>query len=127
MQLKLGKMEYQLYLGIDAMKYLDSVYKIVDSTTGFEFGFGVNALVANFEMLNILAMVHFIKAGTSTESKKPSNRDIEEFLGTLDEDGLENLFKEAKEELKKQPLTRLQMKKMEQSTKKANGEAKIEK
>ena len=113
MKLKIGKLEYPIYLGIEAMKYLDSVYKIVDQNTGVEFGFGVGYLASNFKMFNILSLVHFIKAGTSTEQQKPSNKDIEEFIGTLDEEGLENLFLEATEELKKQPLTRLQMKKFE--------------
>ena len=115
MQLNIGNKDYTIHLGIDALAYLDDKYNTIEPTTGLKIGYGVTALNAYLEMANVLALVTFIKAGTSTEYQKPSNKDIEEYLGSLELEDLDKLFKEAQDELGKQPLTRLAIKRTEKA------------
>ena len=115
MQLNIGNKDYTIHLGIDALAYLDDKYNTIEPTTGLKIGYGVTALNAYLEMANVLALVTFIKAGTSTEMSKPSNKDIEEYLGSLELEDLDKLFKEAQDELGKQPLTRLAIKRTEKA------------
>lgn len=106
MQLKIGKKDYDINLGIRALKYLDDVYYYEEEQSGFRFGVGIELLTTGLSMGNILAVVNFIKAGTITERSKPSDEDIEEFIGSMTEDEFDSFLEEVKEELKKQPLTR---------------------
>lgn len=107
MELKIGKKNYEINLGIAALKYLDDVYVFEDEASGFKFGLGVEMLTTNLAIGNTLALVHFIKAGTITERSKPSDKDIEEFFGSLSAEEFEKFVEDVKDELKKQPLTRM--------------------
>lgn len=109
MILKLGNRDYEIRFGIAALKFLDEVYKI--EVQGVGFGYGLQSLITSLQMLNVLAIVNFIKAGTATEAQKPKDLDIENFIGNLTDEEFDNIFKEALEEIKKQPLTRATMKK----------------
>lgn len=117
MQLELGGKKYDIYMGIASLNYLDKVYTIKDQASGIEFGAGVEFLISSLNMGNMMAMVHFIKAGTETEKSKPSNKAIEDFIGSLSDEELEELFSEAVEEIKKQPLTKHTVNKMEKRIK----------
>lgn len=109
MNLKIGGKDYQIHFGFDAINYLDTVYKI--SVEGYlDFGIGLNGIIVALQQKNLMGLLHFIKAGTSTEPQKPSNKDIEEFIGSLDDKAFDGLFKEALEEIKKSPLTRVKAK-----------------
>ena len=117
MQLELSGKKYDIYMGIASLNYLDKVYTIKDQASGIEFGAGVEFLISSLNMGNMMAMVHFIKAGTETEKSKPSNKAIEDFIGSLSDEELEELFSEAVEEIKKQPLTKHTVNKMEKRIK----------
>lgn len=105
MQLKIGEKEYPIILGFDAINYLDEVYFF--EVNGLKLAQGVKIVVQYLMDENPVALYHMIKAGTSTESQKPSNADIEAFISELGEKNkLQKLFGEMIDELKKQPLTK---------------------
>lgn len=102
--------EYELRFGIAALDYLDRIY--TTSAEGIEFSVGLSMFASQIQMGNVTAIIHAIKAGTCTESHKPSNKVIEEFIGEMNEEEMDMFFLEVTEELKKQPLTRTATKKM---------------
>lgn len=124
MELKIGNRDYPIYLGIAAIDYLDNFDDYRIEQNGMSFGFGVNMLYGNLEMGNVSSLVRFIKAGTCTEKQKPSNKAIEEFMAELDYEGLKALFEEAIDELKKQPMTRLSIARLEEAQTEENSKKK---
>lgn len=111
MILKIGKKDYELNLGFAAIDYLDSIYKAnIDGI--IEYGMGLNMLVLGLRNEDITVGYHFIKAGTILEKQKPSNDEIEEFFGSLDEKGFTDFFNEAIDCLKTQPLTKVKIAKI---------------
>lgn len=110
MIINVGGREYEMRFGIAALDYLDKVY--VTSAEGIEFSVGLSMFSSQVQMRNVTAMIHAIKAGTCTEPQRPSNKAIEEFIGSMDEEEMELFFLEVTDELKKQPLTRIATKKV---------------
>lgn len=119
MQVNIDGREYNLYFGFDALNYLDLVYKVEDKSSGVSFGYGLPLFTSALMMGNLTALNYGIKAGTSTEFRKPSNKGIEEFIvKELEKDGAEGFFNELLDELGKQPLTKHQVTRMRRETEK---------
>lgn len=110
MQLKINDKEYTMNYGFSAINYLDEVYYAELNNT--KIGFGVQLVITQLKAQNVMALIHMIKAGTSTAVKRPSNDEIEEFIGSLSMEEFDTLCEEFIEELKKQPLTRVMALKM---------------
>lgn len=123
MELTIGNKTYPIYLGVAAIDYLDRFDDYRIEKDGISFGFGVNLLYGNLGMGSISSLVRFIKAGTCTENQKPSDEAIESFMAELDYEALESLFEEAIDELKKQPMTRLSIERLEASQEQAKKKA----
>lgn len=105
MVIKIGEREYPIILGFDAINYLDELYYF--EVNGVKIAQGVKIVMQYLMDENPFAIYHMIKAGTSTESQKPSNADIEAYISELGEKNkLQKMFGEMIEELKKQPLTK---------------------
>lgn len=110
MQLKINNKEYTMNYGFSAIDYLDKEYYAELSAA--KLGFGIQLVITQLRAQNVMALVHMIKAGTSSAVKKPSNDDIEVFIGALSIEEFDALCEEFIEELKKQPLTRVMTLKM---------------
>ena len=118
MVIKIGEKEYPIILGFDAINYLDQVYYF--EVNGVKLAQGVKIVMQYLMDENPIAIYHMIKAGTSTESQKPSNVDIEAYITELAEKNkLQKMFGEMIEELKKQPLTKHTAKQLVREAEKA--------
>ena len=124
MQLKINNNEYTMNYGFSAINYLDEVYYAELNNT--KIGFGVQLVITQLKAQNVMALIHMIKAGTSTAVKRPSNDEIEEFIGSLSMEEFDTLCEEFIEELKKQPLTRVMALKMFKRVEKEMSEKEIE-
>ena len=122
MEIKIKDISYPSYLGFDAIHYLDLTYFV--DMQGMKLGFGIASVITQLKARNVLAIYNMIKAGTNTLASKPSNIDIEEFLGALSEKQFDDLCEEFVEELKKQPLTRVSAIKMSKEKKETKTETK---
>lgn len=122
MILKIGKKEYELKFGFAAINYLDSIYKAnIDGM--IDYGMGLNMLVLGLRNEDISVGYHFIKAGTVLEKQKPSNEEIEEYFGGLDEKGFTDFFEKAIECLKTQSLIKVKIAKIIRQQEKKAGAA----
>ena len=119
MELKIGGKDYNLKLGLKSLRFIDELYLI----SGTNLGQGLHAITIAITSESIGAIANLIKAGTITENQKPSDEDIEEFIGTLTEEEVDKLFKDFLNLLKTQPLTKVMVTKIE---KKINKEKEIE-
>lgn len=105
MVLKINGKEYEIRFGFAGIDYLDRVYYV--ESHGVKLGQGLGMLYTYLEMQHPMSLLHAIKAGTITEKQAPSVKEIEEFVEEIAEtEGLEKLFKDLGNELKKQPLTK---------------------
>lgn len=119
MDLTIGGKTYNLKLGLKALKFIDELYLI----NGTNLGQGLQAITISITSESIGAIANLIKAGTITESQKPSDEDIELYIGTLTEKEVDKLFKDFLNLLKTQPLTKVMVTKIE---KKINKEIEME-
>ena len=78
---------YPLYMGLDFIKVIDEIY-ISDINT---YGLSIGKLFVGLSQLNPVAISNFIKAGTSTLTVKPLDKDIEEYLMGLSVEEIEEL------------------------------------
>lgn len=124
MQVKIGDTTYTIRIGLAALDYLDKVYTL--NIDGMEFGFSLNKIYVDIRLQNIMAIVNFIKAGTITEAQKPSNVDIESFIGEMDLKGQQDFFEEMVEELGKSPVTKVRWGQIDKRVKKMEKEIKSE-
>ena len=124
MQVKIGDTTYTIRIGLAALNYLDKIYTL--NIEGMEFGFSLNKIYVDIKLQNIMAIVNFIKAGTITEAQKPSNVDIENFIGKMDLKGQQDFFKEMEEELGKSPVTKVRWGQIDKNVKKKEKEVKSE-
>lgn len=80
MTITINGKEYPIYIGLDFLDYLDSIYFIEEK--GVKFGQGLSMAVVHLTTENPVVLYHLIKAGTITEKSKPSNGDIKKYLET---------------------------------------------
>lgn len=73
--IKIGKKNYDLYLGFDFVRELDKRYP--EQLMGMSFGFGVGKTLINLLQRSPIAVLDFLQAATITEKSKPSVKDIE--------------------------------------------------
>ncbi len=112
MQIEIKNQVYDLYFGLDALDYLNRVYTLTSEESGTTnlnpiIGQGLNFMYTGLESGNPVAVGNFIKAGTNTLKSKPSNRDIDDFIGGhILEDTLSDFIQEIMDFLKECPLTR---------------------
>lgn len=124
MQVKIGDTTYTIRIGLAALNYLDKIYTL--NIEGMEFGFSLNKIYVDIRLQNIMAIANFIKAGTITEAQKPSNVEIENFIGKMDLKGQQDFFKEMEEELGKSPVTKVRWGQIDKNVKKKEKEVKSE-
>lgn len=107
MQLHIGDKEYNIKFNLGFVRFLDDKFPLKNGNIE-GIGGGINTLMVQLEMRTPEALVNAIKAGTATEPQKPSNADIEAFLDSQED--LKWLFEGVSAGLENSPMTRDQMK-----------------
>ena len=101
MVIEINGKEYELKFG---MKFLSELNKATDKNqAGMDIRIGVENATLALVSGDMLILPDLIKAGTATESNKPTNTQIEKYL---DEADLDELAENFLEELKTQSATR---------------------
>lgn len=114
MECKIGGKNYEIRFSLAGLDYLDSIYHKKES--GITFGIGISMLAGLLMEEQPQALFHAIKAGTIKEKGKPSNDEIESYLEEVGEaEGLEKLFEDFLLQLRRQPLTKGTMKKVDKN------------
>lgn len=130
MQVEIKNQVYDLYFGLDALDYLNKAYTLTSEESGTTnlnpiIGQGLNFMYTGLESGNPVAVGNFIKAGTNTLKSKPSNRDIDDFIGGhILEGTLSDFIQESIDFLKECPLTRRAVSKDQVGDKKAKTQKK---
>ncbi|MCL1989758.1 MAG: tail assembly chaperone [Defluviitaleaceae bacterium] len=99
--------DYELYLGLDFINYLDKKYYIEQN--GFKLGQGLTYTIAQIELGNPSILMDLIVAATLTGSK-PKSDEVKKFIET--EADIEELMTDFLLTLEKSPTTRFTMKKL---------------
>ena len=99
--------DYDLYIGLDFVAYLDKKYKIVEN--GFQLGQGLTYVVAQIELGNPLVLLDLIAAATLTGAK-PKPEDVKKYIET--EADIEVLMNDFLSALKTTSSTKLMMKRL---------------
>ncbi|MCL1990914.1 MAG: tail assembly chaperone [Defluviitaleaceae bacterium] len=113
MNLTINNKDYDLYFGLDFINYLDKKYYVEQN--GFKLGQGLTYVVAQIELGNPLILVDLIMAGTLTGTKV-KEEEVKKYLET--EADIEALMTDFLSQLEKSPITRFNMKKLGQLSKK---------
>lgn len=107
--LTIGGVKYEMRLGLAALNYLDGVYAI----NGANLGLGLSSVLAALGSYSVTGLVNMIKACTVTEAQKPSNKDIEAFIGDLSDEDFCNLYRDFFALARTAPLCRATIRRME--------------
>lgn len=119
MKVTIGDKEYELQFGILFNNVLDNIYK--QNIEGMEFGMGVEMAYSYLSNENPSGVFNVIKAATAHLKQKPSNEDLEAYIGeraTADR-GLDKFCKELINEMKDSPFLKSKIQKMEREQKAA--------
>lgn len=112
MQITIKNQVYDIYFGIDALRYVDNQYQVHDESSGnvnlnMMLGIGLGVLVSGLVAENPVSVADFISAGTNTLKSKPSKLAIDAFIGELlEEEKIGTFCQEAVDFLTRQPLTK---------------------
>ncbi|MFP7287988.1 tail assembly chaperone [Shouchella clausii] len=118
MKLMIGNEEYQLEFGVRFLTEMDKTYHAEQN--GFKFGMGLEHALVYLNMENPLVLIEIIKAATAHEKNKPSVTDIKKAIEkySIENDGMEGLFSQVREELGNSPWTKTKLKKLKEEMKK---------
>ena len=85
MQLTINDVDYELNFGLRFCREISKDKK--QSSHGIDLRTGIENAVTNLYVGDVLILPDLIKAATSYLKKKPSDKDIEDFLDTYDDLG----------------------------------------
>lgn len=124
MILKINNEDYKMDFGFDFLAKLNDFYYA--EAGGIRLNQGLNMAVIGLLDEDPEALVVIIMAGLATSDRKPSKKDIENFLieeADKNEEGLNDLFGVFMDEIKKQPLLKGKVKKQLKQMKQAENKA----
>lgn len=117
MELKINDKTYPLRLSIKGVNALDNIYKL--EVEGIAFGMGLNSLATQLRMGNVTGLINFYKACTYHLAQKPTDEELEAYIGEMTEASYKKAFKEAEDFLSKAPLSRHQIKALDKAVEEA--------
>lgn len=85
MQLRINGTDYELNFGLRFCRELSKDKQ--QSNRGIDLRIGIENAVTNLYTGDVLILPDLVKAATSHHKKKPSDKDIEDFLDTYDDLG----------------------------------------
>lgn len=110
MIVEINEKEYELYFGMDFIESLNHLYGFESNGVKLDMG-GLKLLQSAMAMKDVIAIRNIIKAATSTLKSKPSNKDLDKYvMDRIIEEGLDEVYVEFEEEIKKQPFLNALMK-----------------
>lgn len=112
MVIKLNNKDVELFFGIAFIAELDRKFKATSS--GMQFGFGVNTALVYLEQRNPVILVDLIQAATITERAKPKEEHIVEYVESQD---IEELCSDFLKELRTASTTKAMVQKLEKEAK----------
>jgi len=104
MKITIDKNDYELNFGIGFLRELDKVAGM--ESNGVSMGMGLIKTIPAFEAFDPLALFNIIYCGTAGSTPRPSLELVEDYFDTLKDSDIEKLFTEAGTELKKSPMVR---------------------
>lgn len=109
MELTINGKEYELNFGLGFIREMDKLHE--QQMQGISFGIGLEMMTAQLEMGRPTILLDIIKAGTAHLKRKPTAKEVEQYLEEKALDGeLENLFKELKEATAQAPFLKQALK-----------------
>lgn len=113
MNLTIANKEYDLHFGLDFLEYCEDIGGMKVDGVNIGIG-GFNMMFSKLEMSDPVTVLKVIQGGTNTYKSKPSKADIEALLiEKIEADSYQDFVEELLSELKKQPFTKVQIKKIE--------------
>lgn len=111
MQLKINDKKYILNFGLEFLNQVNKNESPKMEVEGQEISAGIGGLSMFMTALNTYeptALYRLIKYATFTENQKPSNKDIDEYIDNLINDGqYYDIYDEIIEEMGKQPKVKI--------------------
>lgn len=104
MKIKVNGKDIELNFGIGFLRSLDSVAGF--KTGNLSFGMALSKTIPALQGFDPLALFNVIYAGTSEAEERPSQKDVEGYFNSLTNTQFEKLFDDTEKELKKSPMTR---------------------
>lgn len=114
MVIEIKEQQYVLNFGFEFLAKLNDFYHIEQQ--GMRLNQGLNVGIVGLIDEEPEALVIFIMSGLASSDIKPSKKDIQDYLidyANNQDDGLNGLFEEMLAEVKKQPLLKGKIKKLE--------------
>lgn len=114
MILKIKDKEYRVKFGVGFVRELDKKY-YVQGNTSVKYGLGVETQVPNLLTGDPVALAEFLYLGTYAEEKRPSQAEVDAYIDEAE--GMETLFDEVIEELRRSNATRVKVGELERNLK----------
>lgn len=113
MNVNISGKDYDLHFGLDFLEFCEDTGGMKVDGVNIGIG-GFNMMFSKLEMFDPVTVMKVIQGGTNTYKSKPSKANIEELLiEKIESDSYEEFVEEILAELKKQPFTKVQIKKIE--------------
>lgn len=120
MILKINGIDYRVKFGVGFVRELDKEYYALNTTGTVKFGLGLETRIPILLTGDLVALSEFLFLGTCTEEKRPSQKEIDDYIDHLED--VDPLLHEVLEELKESNATRSKVGELEKAMK-AEGEA----
>lgn len=114
MEFQIEKTQYECHLGIGAMEKLDNKYKTQIANTGQSLGIAMAMIPAKYEASDPSLILDILSSADYTSPKKPTEKQLEAWINTKDEEELNQLFDEVYDFFSTAPVVRFRMKRMAQ-------------
>lgn len=115
MKIKIKDIDIELSFGVGFLRSLDSIAGL--SASGISFGMALTKTIPLLRGYDPLALFNAVYAGTSEVEPRPSQKDVEEYFDGLTDTQIGKLFDEVEKELKKSPMIRFTINRMNKETK----------
>lgn len=118
MKIKIKDIDIELSFGIGFLRSLDSIAGV--STNGVSFGMALTKTIPALRGYDPLSLFNVIYAATSETNPRPSQKDVENYFNGLTDVQIGKLFDETEKELKKSPMIRFTINRLNKNEKKNN-------
>lgn len=119
MKIKVKDIDIELNFGVGFLRSLDSIGG-VKSSNGISFGMALTKSIPALRGYDPLTLFNVIYAGTSEVDPRPSQKDVEEYINGLTDVQIGKLFDETTKELKKSPMIRFTINRLNKANKGEN-------
>lgn len=115
MKIKVKDIDVELNFGVGFLRSLDSIAGFKEGT--LSFGMALSKTIPALQGYDPLALFNVIYAGTSETDPRPSQKDVETYFNDLTDTQIGKLFDETTKELKKSPMIRFTINRLNKDNK----------